>query len=410
MVHRFFVRHVFFLGLLVFQPAFAQVQVLECRDVFKVADEGAAANSHPARKREPRTLKEIAASARKAGERVQMTEHRFDQGPSVFTGLLFHPRDSRPAHAQRTLTILIHGLADSHNSMMEIAEGLFKSGDNVMVVDLPFHGADLLKRFKNNGHQEIKERDIQLDYEGFLKNLKEVVARTAQREGFENIDIFGHSLGGGMAVWLTSLFEPIRYTDTGTGGPDGAVTRDLRIRNVHLAMPFYESAERTMVKEQLVTMSGGTTLASRWWDMLYTSWDASRGFFYDFSIFPMVSGQWKKFSQMSASHQSEGLSPEQQAELAQTIKNVMHVSAKTTSGIDVRSALQSMHGANVYLLGATDDPVVNAAVLRRYGEDLAAAQAAGSIGGFAVEPPLEGSHLVPWFKPERIVQWIQSRR
>jgi len=413
-----FMKRVFFLsslflGLFVFQPAFAQ-QTLKCRDVFVTAgavDAGGktdSSNSKNERTERTRTLSEITASARRAGERVQMVEHRFAQGPSVFTGSLFHPRNSRPAHAQRTLTILIHGLADSHNSMMEIAEGLFQRGHNVMLVDLPFHGADLLKRFKDNDYREIKEEQIALDYEGFLRNLKETVAETAQREGFENIDVFGHSLGGGMAVWLTSLFEPIRYN--GTDGTNGDVTRDLRIRNVHLAMPFYESAESTAIQAQLRTLSLGSRALADMWQAIYAAWTPTREAFYDSVLLPMVGGQWEKFARMSADHQSKGLSPEQQTNLVGTIKNVMRASAKWSSGLSVVPALQRLHGASVHLLGATQDPVVNATVIKHYREELVAAQKAGSIDQVIVEKPIEGSHLVPWFKPEAMVEWIQSGR
>jgi pimeloyl-ACP methyl ester carboxylesterase len=141
----------------------------------------------------------------------------------------------------RPPVVLLHGLSDAHFTWRRIAPELARDR-LVLVPDLPGHG--------------LSERP-DATYE--LTWYARVMARWIEARGFEQVDVVGHSLGGGIAQML--LLEPAcnnrlrRIVLAAAGGLGKDIAMALRIASLpnvveHFGQPF---------------MGIGTRLALAYW-------------------------------------------------------------------------------------------------------------------------------------------------
>jgi pimeloyl-ACP methyl ester carboxylesterase len=126
--------------------------------------------------------------------------------------------------------VLLHGLNDSHLTWARIAPEL-ACDRRVLVLDLPGHG-----------HSDRPDAGYELAW------YAQIVARwieTIELEPSEQVDIVGHSLGGGIALMLLDVCRPRirRLVLAAPGGLGKEIAFLLRLASVpgvveHLGQPF----------------------------------------------------------------------------------------------------------------------------------------------------------------------------
>lgn len=105
----------------------------------------------------------------------------------------------------KKLTVLLHGLGESHISMMGVAERLKENKRDVLLLELPYHGQqffDLLLRDPSG----LKLGS--LSYQDTLRDLAEAIERIALDNQYKEIELVGHSLGGGFTAFLIEQINP----------------------------------------------------------------------------------------------------------------------------------------------------------------------------------------------------------
>ena len=139
----------------------------------------------------------------------------------------------------RPPVVLLHGLNDSHLTWRQVAPALARNRA-VLALDLPGHG--------------LSDRpDAGYELEWYAR----LVARWIESLGREQVDVVGHSLGGGVALMLLAETRPRirRLVLAAPGGLGREISFVLRLASIpgvveHFGQPF---------------MSIGTRLAlSRW--------------------------------------------------------------------------------------------------------------------------------------------------
>jgi pimeloyl-ACP methyl ester carboxylesterase len=143
---------------------------------------------------------------------------------------------------EKTTTVLLHGLNDSHLTWTRIAPELARDR-RVLVLDLPGHG-----------HSDRPDAKYELAWYG------QIVGRWLEELGLqprEQVDIVGHSLGGGIALMLLDVCRPRirRLVLAAPGGLGKEIAFLLRLASLpgvveRVGQPF---------------MAAGTRLALRHW-------------------------------------------------------------------------------------------------------------------------------------------------
>jgi pimeloyl-ACP methyl ester carboxylesterase len=117
--------------------------------------------------------------------------------------------------------VLLHGLCDSHRTWLKVAPILAQSR-RVLMLDLPGHG--------------LSERP---DASYALGWHARVVGGWLEALGLENVDLVGHSYGGGVALWMLLLEQRLRIRRlalVAAGGLGRDVSFALRLASVPLVV------------------------------------------------------------------------------------------------------------------------------------------------------------------------------
>lgn len=146
-----------------------------------------------------------------------------------------------PSH--RKLTILIHGLGESHASMMGIANRLKQERREVLLIELPFHGQQFFDLYANDPNGL---RLGALSYRDTLQDLSDAILQIAAEHEYQEIELVGHSLGGGYASFLVNMLSP-----------------QIVIKDVYLIAPYWEALNRFHVRQAANFMvPGGAALVN----------------------------------------------------------------------------------------------------------------------------------------------------
>jgi pimeloyl-ACP methyl ester carboxylesterase len=130
--------------------------------------------------------------------------------------------------------VLLHGLCDSHRTWSKVVPMLARSR-RVLMLDLPGHG--------------LSERP---DASYALEWHARVVGAWLEALGLANVDLVGHSFGGGVALWMMLLEHRARVRTlalVAAGGLGREVSLALRLASLpyvveHFGQPFMARGTR----------------------------------------------------------------------------------------------------------------------------------------------------------------------
>ena len=111
-------------------------------------------------------------------------------------GLKFHLQAWEPDRRPRAVIALLHGLGEHVARYSTVAQELVKAGYAVMAMDLRGHGRSGGQR----GHTP--------SYDALLDDIEALLARVAERYPRLPVFLYGHSLGGSLAINLVLRRRP----------------------------------------------------------------------------------------------------------------------------------------------------------------------------------------------------------
>jgi pimeloyl-ACP methyl ester carboxylesterase len=129
---------------------------------------------------------------------------------------------------QKSTVLLIHGLGDDMTKLNALADKYAKDGFSVLRVDLHGHG-ETLKDYLKLHDQKLPD---EIDYSQNIQDIKELIHFL----GLSEIEIIGHSYGGGIAYGLTVELEKEQNKKGSTS--------KVRVNSITMMAPYVQRIDK----------------------------------------------------------------------------------------------------------------------------------------------------------------------